>query len=141
MAHATIAQFYAFQGLLVPNPIPSDVVARLNAVLDDASEVIDGQIRFGRYPTVNGVIVDTETLTVLARATCAQALYFENNPDARSEAIRQFDSVRAGSMSLSTNQGSSTGTGKGTLTTPVFSDRALRILVTSGILSNRVGGR
>lgn len=135
-AHATIADFYAFQGLTVPLPLPNDVVIRLNAVLDDATEIIDGLLRFAVYRT--NPVPDDVTATI-ARATCAQALYLENNPDARTEAIRQFDSIRVGSMSLSTNQGSATGTGKGSLTTPVMSSRALRILVNAGLLSNKVG--
>ena len=136
MPTATLADFYNFQGKTVPNPLPDDIVVSVNALLDDAAEELAGPLRLARYRTVatTGEPTEEYVSTAIIRATCAQAVYFQNNPDARTEAIRQFDSISAGSMSLSTNQGSRTGTGKGSLTVPTQSSRAIRILFNAGII-------
>ena len=141
MAYATLADFYAFQGKQVPNPLPNDIVVSVNALLENASDELAGVLTLARYRTnADGTPYEDFVSLAITRATCAQALYFQNNPDAVSESIRQFDSISAGSMTLSTNRGSSTGTGKGALLLPTASVRALRILKNAGILSNTVRG-
>lgn len=141
MPTATLADFYAFQGKQVPLPLPNDIVVSVNALLDDAAEELQGVLRFARYRVdTTGEPTETYVTTAIVRAICAQAVYFENNPESRTEAIRQFDSISAGSMTLSTNRGSNTGTGKGDLLIPTASVRALRILKNAGILPTTVRG-
>lgn len=130
---ATIADYYAFRGKLLPE-LPEDETVRLNALLDDAAEEVTAMLRFAVYEhDRDGNPTAPSVKKAIIRATCAQALYFEENPRARSEARREYDSIKAGSVALSTNAGSSTGSAKGSTITPRRSQRAANILTAEGL--------
>lgn len=135
MAYATIPDYFTDNGLPVPENIDEAETARLNALLADATDAVNGYIRLARYAVdSNGAATDENVRTALRRATSKQAKYYEENPTARSEYVPQYDSISAGSLTLST-RASSTLAGA----TSSVSQNALRILTNANLFSPVVG--
>jgi phage gp36-like protein len=129
MSYATIADLYRFEGKLYP-PSPAlsaEAELALEVLLENASEQVDRYLRLATYD-----LAKPADAKVIARATCAQAIYFRGNPGALSETVRTFDSIRAGSITLSTNAGSAASKASSTGTDP-RSPRAIEILRTAGL--------
>jgi len=134
MAHATVADYYTDNGEVVPENLSAAERARIEGVIEDASDQIDGYIRLAVYATnAAGQATDARVLRALRRATSKQARYFEENPSARSETVPQYDSISQGSLTLS-NRASSQTAGR---TSPV-SEKAYAILLNAGLFSTAV---
>lgn len=104
---ATIEQFYAFQGLRVPDDIDEDETLRLNAVLMRASDSIRRRLRLAvlQYDRNTGLPASSYLADEIARATAAQAVYFEEGGSI-SGAGADFDSATLNGVSFSKRAGS-----------------------------------
>lgn len=135
MALATVAELYAFQGVPLPDPMSEQVRVDREALLEDASDSVRGYLRFSRYPVkADGTPWHDDHTRAIMRATCAQAVYFDGNPSARTETIAQYDSISAGSLTLSRRSGGADATA----TTDPRSGRAIQILTAAGLFTPRV---
>lgn len=135
MAFATVAELYAFQGIPLPEPLSEQVRVDREALLEDATDSIKGYLRFSMYPTkLDGTPLRDDHVRAIMRATCAQAVYFDGNPSARTETIAQYDSISAGSLTLSRRSGGADATA----TTDPRSGRAIQILTAAGLFTPRV---
>lgn len=134
MAFATVAELYAFQGLTLPDPLSEQLRVDREALLEDATDSVRGYLRFAAYRIKpDGTpLLDDHTRAIM-RATCAQAVYFDGNPSARTETITQYDSISAGSLTLSRRSGGTDATA----TTDPRSGRAIQILTAAGLFSPR----
>lgn len=137
MALATIAQFYASKGLLMPDPLPEATEVAVTALLEDASDAVRGYLFTGVYPhDADGNATEQAHIDAIVKATCKQARYFELNPRARDELQRSYDSIRAGSFSLTTSARSSSGTSSSGVV-DWRSPAAIRVLMTAGLTRAR----
>lgn len=121
--YATVEQLAAYPG--------GDQIAASDAeaLLDDASADVDDML-FGAVYEVDadGMPTAPEVADVLARATCAQAVYLDELGD-RTGAGRLWQSASIGSVSYTRSTRPSA---------PDYAPRALRILRTAGLISARV---
>lgn len=134
MAHATVDDYFTDNGEVVPPDLTDAERARITGLLEDATDQVDGYVRLARYATDStGRATDAGVLRALRRATVKQARYFDENPSSLSESVPQYDSISAGSLTLS-NRASSTTAGR----TSPNSEKAYAILLGAGLFSTVV---
>lgn len=142
---ATIDQLRDFQGLTPREERPSDVeeakvydaeTARLNGLLKRASTRVKTAVRLARvaYATT-GIPKQEGIASGFADATCAQAVWFEDNGDV-SGAADQFDSVSLIGVAFSKRSGSSAS--EQTAAASRVSPESLEILSNLGIFTTAV---
>lgn len=123
--YATVEQLAAYPG--------GDQIAASDAeaLLDDASADVDDMLVAAVYEVdADGMPTAPEVADVLARATCAQAVYLDELGD-RTGAGRLWQSASIGGVSYTRARSTRPSA-------PDYSPRALTILRTAGLISARV---
>ncbi|KAA0941848.1 hypothetical protein [Streptomyces apricus] len=126
MAYATEQEFAAF---LTPEPAP----AHARRLLDTASDQIAELIQFAVYEVdAEGAPASPEVFGFLTKATIYQAQYLKETGD-ETGANANVSSMSQGGLSIARALSGSLGSGR----TPRYSENAIGVLRTGGLLSIR----
>lgn len=125
LVYATRAELVAYAPASVQSKIPAEPEA--TRLLTSASKEILLATRTAVYATdTNGYPTDTAVRQGFRDATCAQAVWWLENPGAESGSAGQYDSVSIGSVTLSRGRGSGASTGGSSARLAAQADTELR---------------